>query len=287
MKKHILLGLILTLMIIPTVAAIPNTSYENIIKTQEFEQQSTNFTHTVFAEECTATWCPSCPTGAEAIYNVYESGDYPLYYVSLIDDMNSIAKKRNKDYSFGLYKVYAFPTIYFDGGNTNMVGRGNTVEETENAYRTLIEEVGQRTPKQPFTMESSVSWEGNAKLTVTVTITNEGKSFYFGRLRSYVTEIESRWMDDKGNPYHFGLIDYAINKYVLLMPGKTKTITGSFDGTADHGGHTYEDITTDNIMVISTISHWVPHYRLGYQSEEYSQRYFARYVDQTTAATPI
>ena len=287
MKKHIILGIILTLMVIPTVAAIPNSNYEKIIKTKDFEPQSANFTHTVFAEECTATWCPNCPTGAEAIHNIYNSGDYPFYFVSLIDDMNTVAKKRNREYSFGLYKGYAFPTIYFDGGNTNKVGRENTVQETENAYRTLIEEEGQRTPKQQITMDSSVSWEGNAKLTVTVTISNEGKSFYFGKLRSYVTEIESRWLDDLGNPYHFSLIDYAINKYVLLIPGKTKTVTGSFDGTDDHGGYTYEDITSDNIMVISTISNWTPHYRIGYQSEEFTQRYFARIVDQTTAATPI
>ena len=71
------------------------------------------------------------------------------------------------------------------------------------------------------------------------------------------------------------------------MPGKSKTFTGTFDGTSDHGGQTYPDITSDNIMVISTISHWVPHYRTGYQGGKYTQHYFAFYVDQTTAATPI
>jgi hypothetical protein len=151
----------------------------------------------------------------------------------------------------------------------------------------LIEKEGQRIPKQPISIESSVEWNDNAKLTVTVTITNNGNSPYLGKLRSYVTEIESRWIDQSGNPYHFAFLDYAVNEIVILMPGKPKTLIGTFDGTSDHGGQTFSDITSDNIMVISTISHWIPHYRLGYESSQYTQRYFAFYVDQTSAASPI
>lgn len=275
------------LTIVSTVNALPNSSSSQILKINNYEQKSTSFTHTVFAEECTATWCPNCPMAAEALYNIYESGDYPFYYVSLVNDMNTLAKNRNREYSFGLYKVYAFPTVYFDGGDTNMVGRGRTVEETEAEYRILIEKEGQRIPKQPISIESSVEWNDNAKLTVTVTITNNGNSPYLGKLRSYVTEIESRWIDQSGDPYHFAFLDYAVNEIVILMPGKTKTLIGTFDGTSDHGGQTFSDITSDNIMVISTISHWIPHYRLGYESSQYTQRYFAFYVDQTGAASPI
>ena len=90
----------------------------------------------------------------------------------------------------------------------------------------------------------------------------------------------------EGDPYHFGFLDYALNKVIFLMPGESKTLTGIFDGTSDHGGQTYSDITSDNIMVISTTSNFKPHYSIGYQSDEYTQRYFAFYVDQTTAATP-
>ena len=286
MKKYILIGFVLMLLIASTINAQPNTDYKTSFEINNSEQKTLDFTHTIFAEESTANWCPNCPMAADALYNIYDSGDYPFYYVSLIDDMNPIAKERNREYSFGSYKIYAFPTVYFDGGGTNFVGRGSTVPTTEAEYRTLIEQEGQRTPRQPITMDSSVTWDGNAKLTVTITITNEGKFLYFGKLRSYVTEIESRWNDNAGNPYHFGFLDYAVNKYILLLPGKTKTITGTFDGEADHGGQTYPDITSDNIMVISAIFHWIPRYRLGFQNDQYTQRYFAHYVDQTTAATP-
>jgi thiol-disulfide isomerase/thioredoxin len=278
MKRHILIGFVMMLLIVSTVNAMAYSG-----KTQTTPK---DFTHTVFAEESTATWCPNCPYAAEALHNIYQSGDYPFYYVALVDDMNSIAKNRNREYTFGIVKVLAFPTVYFDGGDTNFVGRKSTVELTEAQYRTLIEQEGARTPKQPITMDSSVTWDGTAKLTVTITIKNEGNLPYFGKLRSYVTEIVSRWNDNFGDPYHFGFLDYAVNKMVVLMPKKTKTITGTFDGTANHGNQTFGDITQDNIMVISAISNWIPHYRLGYQSGQYTQKYFAFFADQATAATP-
>ena len=286
MKKYILIAFILGLLIFSTVNAQTNIDSNKSHEKRNLEQNPANFTHTILAEECTATWCPNCPIAAEALYNVYSSGDYPFYYVSLVNDMNPIAKKRNRDYSFGLFKIYGFPTIYFDGGDTNVVGHGGTVEATENEYRFQIEQEGQRAPKQPITMESTVEWEGNAKLTVTITIENEGNLPYFGKLRSYVTEIVSRWRDYEGNPYHFALLDFAINKVVLLKPGETKELMGTFDGTEIHGNQTYEDITSDNIMVISAIFHWIPHFRRGYQGERFRQRYFAFIADQATAATP-
>jgi thiol-disulfide isomerase/thioredoxin len=287
MKKYITIGLIITLAIVSSVNALSSFNNKELLEINNYEQKGSSFTNTVFAEECTATWCPNCPIAAEALHNIYESGDYSFYYVSLVDDMNTLAKNRNQEYSFGIVNVYAFPTVYFDGGYTHMIGRGSNVVETESEYRALIEQAEQRTPRKPITMESSVIWNGNAKLTVTITITNQGNSLYLGKIRSHVTEIESRWVDDSGDPYHFGFLDYALNKLIFLMPGESKTLTGTFDGTSDHGGQTYSDITSDNIMVISTISNFVPHYRLGYQGDKYTQRYFAFYVDQTTAATPI
>jgi hypothetical protein len=278
MKKYILLGIVMLLLLGSTISITANN--------KELDAKTADFTHTVFAEECTATWCPNCPMAAEALYNIYVSGDYPFYYVAMVDDMSTIAKSRNKEYVFGIVKGYAFPTVYFDGGDTNFDGLGSTVPATETEYRSLIEQEGTRTPKQPITMNSSVIWEGNAKLTITISITNDGSLPYLGRLRSYVTEIESRWNDNSGDPYHFAFLDYAVNKLVLLMPGKTKTVIGSFDGNSDHGGQTFGDITSDNIMVISAIFNWIPHYRIGFESETFTQRYFARFADQATAAVP-
>jgi thiol-disulfide isomerase/thioredoxin len=286
MKKYITLGLIMMVLFVSSFNVISNSNNEENYNLKTYEQNNTSFTNTVFLEETTATWCPNCPTAAEALYNIYQSGNISFYYVALVDDMNIIAKERSLDYCFGLYKIRAFPTVYLDGGYINMVGRGRDVNETELEYRSLLEQAEQRASRKPIIMESSVIWNDNAKLTVSITITNQGNSLYIGKIRSYVTEIESRWLDYKGNPYHFGFLDFALDKFIFLMPGGSKTLTGTFDGKSNHGGQTYSDITSDNIMVISTISNLMPHYSIGYQSDEYTQRYFAFYVDQTTAATP-
>ena len=282
MKKYITLGLIMMLVIVSSVNVISSFNNKDLYEIKNYEQKSSIFTNTVFVEETTATWCPNCPMAAETLYNVYQSSNYSFYYVALVDDRTTIAKERNRDYCFGIFKIRAFPTVYFDGGYINKIGEEINVEQTESA----IEQAEQRTTRKPITMESSVTWNDNAKLTVTVIITNQGNSLYLGKIRSYVTEIESRWIDYSGDPYHFGFLDYALNKVIFLMPGKSKTLTGIFDGTSKHGNQTYPDITSDNIMVISTISNFIPHYGVGYESEKYTQRYFGFYVDQTTAATP-
>lgn len=280
MKKFLIIFALALITISPVAGAV------SVSEGNHENEPLNDFTHTVFAEEGTATWCPNCPFAAEALYSIYQSGDYPFYYVALVHDMNELAKDRLLDYVINIYKLIAFPTVYFDGGDQNMVGRGSTVPATEAAYREIIEEIGIRDVRQPIDLETSVTWLGNAKITVSVNITNNGNFFYFGKLRSYVTEIESRWNDNNGNPYHFAFLDFAFNRPVLLIPGKTKTFSVEWDGAADHGGQTYGDITENNIMVISTISHWIPHYRTAYESEDYLQKYFAFYVDQTSAATP-
>jgi len=221
--------------------------YKNDVKTQ-INSPNEDFTHTTFAELSTATWCPNCPYAEGALYSIYQSDDYPFYYVSLVDE-NPIARERTSE---------------------------------------IIEEIGVRDVRQPVDLDTSVIWLEDAKISVTVNITNHGNFFYFGKIRSYVTEIESRWKDTKSNPIHFGFLDFAINTPILLSPGEIETISVTWDGAIDHSGQTFEDITEDNIMVISTVSHWIPQYRTGYYIEDYSftQRYLAYYVDQTSAATP-
>ena len=191
-----------------------------------------------------------------------------------------------KDYILNFFKIFAFPTVYFDGGDLNMVGRENTVEETITTYRQIIEEVGTREVTQTINLESYISWLGNAQITVTVNVTNEGNFFYFGKIRSYITEIESRWINNEGNPYHFGFLDFAIDRPIFLVPGETKTYSVTWDGSQTHGNQTFGDITENNIMVISTASHWIPHHRIGYENENYTQHYLAHYVDQATGAIP-
>ena len=74
MKKCLILAIILILVFSSYVSAISI----NNEKDSTINMQTTDFTHTVFVEECTATWCPKCPFAAEALYSIYQSGDYPF-----------------------------------------------------------------------------------------------------------------------------------------------------------------------------------------------------------------
>jgi len=266
-------------------AAIPGLSSS---KTNEISTKKT-FTHTVFCELQTATWCPDCPTAVKVFYNIYNSNDYQFYYVSLIHDMNPIAKDRIREYKGNLFKnltYIGFPTVYFDGGDKNIIGINKSVNVTEATYREIIEEVGNRSVTVPIELSSEIVWMGDGKITVTVTIKNNGDKPYLGKVRSYITEIVSRWKDSKRIPFDFGFLDFAIDESIFISAGETKNISKQWDATQAHGQN-FGDISEDNIMVISTISHWIPHFRIGYKHLYSTQWYFAHYVDQTTAATPV
>ena len=84
----------------------------------------------VFCEEATATWCTNCPKTAQALHDIYQSGDFDFYYVALVADENPKAESRLIEE----YNIYAYPTTYFDGGYQLVIGG----EENEEPYRTAI-----------------------------------------------------------------------------------------------------------------------------------------------------
>jgi len=136
-------------------AATPgNTSHNTVTE---------NFTHTVFIEEGTATWCQYCPSMAEALYTVYQSGEYPFYFVALIHDKSPGAADRLEND----YNIYGFPTAFFDGGYRVIVGG----DSNPNSYRSRIRASGQRNVHD-LNLTLSVEYLGNGALQVSVNIIN-------------------------------------------------------------------------------------------------------------------
>ena len=143
-----------------TAGAIPGETNSNI--------QNENFTHTVFIEEATATWCPYCPAMANALNNIYLSGDYPFYFVALIDDKSSDAAHRIRND----LNIYGFPSAFFDGGDNVIVGGVSN----ENSYITKILSTGKKDVHElDFTL--SVEWLGNSELKIDITIINNEEFF--------------------------------------------------------------------------------------------------------------
>lgn len=237
---------------------------------------TTEFTHAVFIEEGTASWCPSCPSAAEALYSLYTTSEYPFYFVAFVSDLNSLASDR----FWGHYRGVAIPTIFIDGGFSQYVGTGGTPQRTEDLYRPFIEEAGERTV-HPLELTANVVGHGNAKLDLTITVKNNGSKPYFGYVRSYVTEIVSRWNNQQGDPYHFGFLDYAIKKILFLAPQESQIFTMTWDGTTNHRDLTFPDIVDDNIMIVTAVAHWQPHFTA---KEEYIGSHFSFYIDQTIGA---
>jgi len=270
MKNYVIIGIIAFVLLMPVIAAAPQISEKCTLSPEPVSGD--DFTHSVFAEYGTTTGCPHCPGASAALYSIYESGDYPFNYVTLISDQNDIARN-----FLGVYKARAVPVVFFDGGEVNTVG-----DVGESSYRSTIQEMGEREVKRSLDMTTEVSWDGDAKITVTVTIKNNENSFYLGVLRSFITEIESRWNDAQGNPYHFGFLDFAFRRPILLFPQMERTFTKQWDGAADHSGQTFEDITEDNIMVCSSVAHWIPQSRIGYDD----LTYYAFITDQSSAGSP-
>jgi hypothetical protein len=277
MKKIMILIVTAVLFVSPFVAATTITETEQTPSQKTMPISTLAFTHTVFVEEGTSTTCPACPNAAEALYSLYNSSQYPFYFIALVTNKNPNAVKR----FWGHYRGTAIPTIFFDGGFNQTVGSAQTPEQTEQLYRPLIQKAGAR-DVHPIVLTSTVVGHQNAKLDITVTVKNNGSKPYFGYVRSYVTEIVSRWINNAGDPYHFGFLDYAVKKVVFLGPQKSRTFTMTWDGAADHGNITFPDISDNNIMVITAVAHWQPHL---VEAVQYIGKHFAFYVDQTIGAT--
>jgi len=90
-------------------AAKPDSQWYNVVEG--------SFTHTVFIEEGTATWCPSCPGMNTSMYQAYTYLDHPFFYAAMVMDMNAEANVRMDDYN-----LHWVPSTYFDGGDEIIVG---------------------------------------------------------------------------------------------------------------------------------------------------------------------
>jgi thiol-disulfide isomerase/thioredoxin len=269
MKKILLFIFMTILFVSPFVAATTMMTSDKAQSEMTMQSTTTGFTHTVFIEEGTTTWCPNCPLAAETLNSLYNDSERPFYYVALVSDKNPLASNR----FWGHYRGMAIPTIFVDGGFNQLVG--DTLK-----YRSSIDEAGARTVK-PLELTTNVVGHGDAKLDITVTVKNTGSTKYLGYIRSYVTEIISRWINQGGDPYHFGFLDYAVKSVVSLAPQESRTFKMTWDGAATHGNQTFSNIVDDNIMVITAVASLQPHL---VAKEQYIGTHFAFYVDQTVGA---
>ncbi|MCK5636249.1 MAG: PKD domain-containing protein [Thermoplasmatales archaeon] len=134
-------------------AAIPGETGYNF--------KNETFSHTVFCEEGTATWCKYCPVAAENLKTVYDTYDYPFYFVAMIEEIPKAKNRLKNDLD-----LYGYPTSYFDSGYKVVVG-GSTV----NTFKNRVISCGSRDVHE-MDLSISLTWAGNGILDIEVIITN-------------------------------------------------------------------------------------------------------------------
>jgi hypothetical protein len=143
------------------------------------------YTHTVFIEEGTATWCKGCPAMAYALHNVSESLEIPFFYAAMIEDVVDEAGNRMRDD----LNIYGFPTSYFDGGKITHMGGGTA----EAVIASSIEECA-KSDVHDLNLSLTVEWLGDGNLEINYKITNlEEKTeqmFEFNKVRGGFKKIK-------------------------------------------------------------------------------------------------
>jgi len=179
-------------------------------------------THYAFVEEATTTWCVNCPNVADVLHELYESGDYKFYYVSMIGDKNSVADKRiTNDYN-----VVGYPTVYIDGGYKVVVGD----KEKSEFVNAITAAENRQVPKIRVTVDAEYNNETD-ELTTNVLVENYENETYSGQLKVYLTEKISRWpnlhktSEGKIVPYHYGFLDFVIDEETSVDSKGETTVT--------------------------------------------------------------
>jgi len=115
------------------------------------------------------------------------------------------------------------------------------------------------------------------KLTTEVIVENNEKETYSGRLRVYLTEIVSQWNGYDGKPFHYGFVEYAINKVISVDANGEK----NFSDTRSVSSYDYE-----NLMVIAVVFNSESTDTYEYHNEENNSfdAYYADAVDATSVA---
>ncbi len=191
--------------------------------------------HNVFIEEGTGTWCSNCPKVANILHDLYESGKYNFYYVSLINDTNSEANSRLKDD----YNIYGYPTVYIDGGYDLVFGA-----KEKSVFEDSISKAQKREIPELYLNVTAQLEENNKETNISIEIINYEEKSYNGRLKLYLTERNSVPYYGGQGIYHNAFIKIIYDEEINLSSKEEKNINKFSD---------YSEYDIGNLMVIGVI----------------------------------
>jgi thiol-disulfide isomerase/thioredoxin len=246
---------------------IKDTGY-NSANFEEIGSTGLPLTHNVFGEYGTATWCGYCKYAHGALKELYKENNLDFYYVSLVDDENTVAANRIDEYN-----IYGFPTVWWDGGYDVDVGAGS-VEGAKATYTTSINNCGARSvPNVNIALDAT--WLGGTNMQVDCTVYNYESTTYEGTIRVYISEIASSegWKDTAGNLYTFAFLDWAFNEDISISSGGSWSDSTTWDGSS----HGYSSFSEDNTMLYAVVFNDEMHQ--GYSNPPSGNPFDAYYVD--------
>jgi hypothetical protein len=246
--------------------SIDGTTFYTITVIPSGNSGNETLTHTVFLEEATATWCTNCPNVANILYSLYETNKYNFYYVALINDSNADTTKRLWDD----YNIYSFPTVFIDGGY-QMIAGGSKSEST---YIDEINAARERTEQKIKVTVTAQYKNTTREVIVNTLIENKGNDTYNGILKLYLTEIISHESGYDGKSYHFGFLEYLINKDISVNGKDHITISD----TKNISAYDYE-----NLMIIAVVFNSVKHQESSNIFDTTKNLFDAYYADATNA----
>jgi len=226
------------------------------------DDDDTYVSHSVFVEESTAQDCKFCPSVGEKIHELYESGNYNFYYVTLIED-DQKAKNRLDNH----YNHYANPTVYFDGGYKVILGN-----KSKDEFESKIQETQSRNAENiDANIEANLDVKSSI-INITTTLINHENTDYNGDLKIYLTEIYStKWQDYNGDPFHFAFLDFAQDKSITIPANNQIIISKDINASENN-------LDPENLMIFAVISNNEKHQ--GYSNPSSGGNPFdAYYVD--------
>jgi len=248
---------------------IEENSSGGTIKIVSSDSQSpSKVVHTVLVEDGTWTECKNCPEVAKAVHNLYESGNYRFYYISMIDDYEPASKHMTDDYN-----VLGFPTVFIDGGYEVIFGSSNF----ESNFKSKLSAAQSReVPPLHLNVTAKLD-KDKSEIRINVLVRNYGDEDYTGRLKVYLTQIISTLKDYDHNPYRFGFLNYAINEEITVA-AKSST---SKDKTLD-----VSSLDPDNLMIVASIFNLEGH-RAYSDPPSNAQAFTAYYADATNGTLAV
>ncbi len=129
------------------------------------------FTHTVFLEEGTAPWCPSCPGANFCMSYIKENMNLNFEYAALVTDGDYMGQASPADVNLRYSEVnlHWLPTVYFDGG-MDVYSNGALFTQP---YVDRINAAGARSVV-PLNLDISMTYLGGNAIQVDYTVSYPG-----------------------------------------------------------------------------------------------------------------